>query len=61
MKNIKQVLANLSRADMHVHVIDRETPLSVRATLFDTHFVMHGARIVHVGNLKSIESFSLRL
>lgn len=61
MKNIKEVLQKLEQNNMHVHEIDREIALPVYATVIDTHFIMHGAEIVHVGNLVTIESYVLQL
>ena len=61
MKNIKEVLENLEKADMHVHEIEGDRPLPVHVTAIDTHYIMKGAEIVHVGNLTTIESFALRI
>ncbi len=58
---MKKVLDKLTEHDMHVHDINPEERLSVHTYLYDTHYVMKGARIVHVGTIGTIEAFALRL
>ena len=60
MSDIKEVLRKLEAHDMHVHIIDNETPLPVSITPIDTHFIMKGADIVHVGNITTIERFAIQ-
>ena len=61
MKNLRQVLENLEQADMHVHEWVRDAPIPHHKTVLDTHYIMQGDAIVHVGNLTTIESFAMRL
>ena len=61
MEHIKEVLKNLSDNDMHVHELVMGESIPAVVTVIDTHYIMQGADIVHVGNLTTIESFALRL
>ena len=61
MNNLGEVLRKLEQADMHVHEKARAHPLPVHTLPTDTHFIMNGADIVHVGNVTTIERFALRL
>jgi len=61
-----KVLEKLESTDMHVHVIDHlagyknmDAPIALLAA--GTHFIMHGNKIVHIGNENTIERFALRL
>lgn len=66
MNNLTKILDKLSANNMHVHVLDHTAgykgfniPIAHLAN--STHFIMQGSEIVHVGNIKTIESFALRL
>ena len=59
MKEIKKVLRALETADMHVHELEVDSKIPHH--IYDTHYIMKGNDIVHVGNLTTIESFALRL
>jgi hypothetical protein len=61
MENIKEVLEKLSDNDMHVHDIEDDATLPIHTGIYDTHYIMKGDKIVHVGNLRTIESFALSL
>ena len=57
--NLKQALSNLDKLDMHVKQI-RSDLEGVFLTPYDTHYIMQGADIVHVGNQTTVVSFALR-
>lgn len=64
MKN--KVLQKLEDVNMHVHIIDHQKGYSgmnlpLAHLVMSTHFIMQGENIVHLGNLKTIESFALQL
>lgn len=67
MKNIKRILAKLEAADMHVHLINHSkdgykgmnVPISLLVN--STHYVMKENKIVHIGNVSTINDFVLRL
>ena len=58
---LKEILEALEIENMRVHEIMDRTILLVPVTLFDTHYVMRGADIVHVGNLITIQRFAFKL
>jgi len=62
MKDIKKVLENLDKANMHVHV-NPHRDLSGHSGMLpmDTHYVMQGDKIVHIGNKETIANFAMRL
>lgn len=61
-----KILQNLESSGMHVHVIDHSDgykglnfPIALLAA--STHFVMQEDKIVHVGNVYTINHFALNL
>ncbi len=61
MENLKQVLDKLTKHKMFVHAIEDHDYLPTHVSMYDTHFIMKDSEIVHVGNIKTIEAFALRL
>jgi hypothetical protein len=59
--DLKKVLDTLDRHDMHVHDLHRGDPIGKFILPNDTHYIMQGAEVVHVGNLKTVNHFALRL
>jgi hypothetical protein len=59
--DLKRVLQNLDEHDMHVHHLLRGDQIGKFLLPGDTHYIMQGAKVVHVGNLKTVNHFALRL
>lgn len=74
MKNIKRVLEILDKHDLHVHEMSddyykypkryknyRRFKTEITGSNYDTHYIVHGDKIAHSGNLVTIESYVLGL
>jgi len=59
MTQDQKVINNLEKMDMHVKSLGNDN-IGKHLVPTDTHYVMQGAAIVHVGNLKTVAHFALQ-
>ena len=57
---IKQVLAIFDKYRCHVKQVKGDLP-GIFTTILDTHYVMQGSDIIHVGTIDSIIKFAFTL
>lgn len=61
MADIKNALAKLEKANMHIKQIETRDLAHEYLTPIDTHYIMQGDKIVHIGNKNTVIAFALRL
>lgn len=61
MVDIKKVLANLEKANMHVKRIGSGDLPHEYLSPIDTHYVMKDDKVVHIGNKETVICFALKL
>lgn len=62
MDDMKFAIERLIELNMHVKLIsEAESDIDFKYPLtpYDTHYIMRGPEIVHVGNVKTVYSFAL--